>query len=300
MIGTAGRPWLILLLGIASTTQTHLAKAMERQGIETWDLIRARLRGTGEQLEQARGKPAIYVAGLVLNHTTFLWHLLVAPLGGHTALYTSMFGVGLLVLLAYSTWVLKEPISRRELGGALLILSGTVTLGLEAIGRPQLDMGLMDLPQTGLAVVVLLFACLGLVAGGLRSGSARLIGLAFGLSAGTCGALDPFLKGVGQTAGGGAGVPGSTGGWIVLALSFLLGEAAVVVTQWGFYRRARANILVPALNSSYVAVPVLLQALLLPGYQLYASTFLGLALIVVGFALIGGYGRGLGPQPRIG
>jgi hypothetical protein len=41
------RPALILLLGILSTTQTHLAKALERQAIETFDLIRARLKRTG-------------------------------------------------------------------------------------------------------------------------------------------------------------------------------------------------------------------------------------------------------------
>jgi hypothetical protein len=304
----AGNLWLILLLGIASTTQTHLAKAMERQGIETWDMIRARLRRSGDRFEGSNRKSIIYIAGLVLNHTTFLWHLLVAPLGGNTAQYTSMFGVGLLVLLAYSKWVLREPTSRQQSLGALFILSGTLVLGLEGLWRPQLDMGQMDLIATGLAVGFLLAVCLMLMVAGLRRGAPRIIGLAFGLSAGTCGSLDPFLKAVGQTAGGGHFLPGSGGGWIVLGLSFLLGETAVLITQWGFYRRARANVLVPALNSSYVAGPVLLQAFLLPGYSLVWTTGLGLVLIVAGFSLMRGFGRephpsaaqtnlGTAPQP---
>ncbi len=289
--------WLVILLGIASTTQTHLAKALERQGIETLDLIRARLRrtaaGTGSgEIEGKVRKPLIYTVGLILNHTTFLYHLLVAPLGGTAALYTSMFGMGLIALLGYSTGVMKEEISRLELTGAVAILVGTLTIGLEGIGRPALDMGRMDLGATVTAVILLLVTCGVLIVTALRQRSVTLLGLAFGLCAGTCGSLDPFLKVVGQTAGGGGRfAPGTTAGWIVLASSFVVGEVAVLVTQWGFYRRARANILVPAYNCSYIGIPVILQRLLLPGYLLYGTTILGLGLIMAGFVLMRGFAR---------
>jgi hypothetical protein len=282
--------WLIILLGIASTTQTHLAKALERQGIETWDLIRARFQRT--EIEGKVRKPLIYVVGLTLNHTTFIYHLFVAPLGGTTALYTGMYGMGMIALLLYSTQVMAEKITRLELAGAVAILLGTLTIGLEGISRPALNMGRMDLGSTVVAVLLLLGLCLVLIVVGLKNGTPKLIGLVFGLSAGVCGSLDPFLKGVGQTAGGGGPfTPGSIGGWVVLGSSFIVGEAAVLITQWGFYRRARANLLVPAHNCTYVAVPVALQVLLLPGYQFYWSTGLGLVLILAGFVCMRGFGR---------
>lgn len=104
------------------------------------------------------------------------------------------------------------------------------------------------------------------------------------------------LKGVGQTAGGGGRfTPHTAAGWIVLAFSFVIGEVAVLVTQWGFYRRARANVLVPAFNCSYIAVPAILQAALLPGYALYWTTGLGLGLIMAGFGLV----RGFRPGARV-
>ena len=284
--------WLVILLGIASTTQTHLAKALERQGIEALDLIRERLAGSGTGGEGRSRKPLIYGLGLALNYTVFIYHLFVAPLGGTTALYTSMYGLGLVFLLPYTTWVMKERISRLELGGAVAILLGTLIIGVEGISRPALDMGQMDLRGTVVMVAVLLGLCLFLILLGLRNGRPNAIGLAFGLGAGTCGALDPFLKGVGQTAGGGGPfTPGSAGGWAVLASSFVIGWLAWLVTQWGFYRRARANVLVPALNCSYIGVPVLLQALLLPGYSLSWMTWLGLGLIMAGFACLRGFGR---------
>ncbi|NIV35086.1 MAG: hypothetical protein GWN58_38215, partial [Anaerolineae bacterium] len=84
------------------------AKALERQGIETWDLIRERF-GRGKAGSQGRArKPLIYGLGLALNYTTFIYHLFVTPLGGTTALYTSMYGMGLVVLLPYATLVMKE------------------------------------------------------------------------------------------------------------------------------------------------------------------------------------------------
>jgi multidrug transporter EmrE-like cation transporter len=296
---TADHAWLVLLLGILSTTQTHLAKALERQGIATWDLVRARrkrggcLRRNEEEAHQWKGPlsqsgrrriPIIYTMGLILNHTTFLYHLLIAPLGAAIALYTGMYGIGLVALLLYSTWVMKEEITRLQMAGVAAILAGALVIGLEGIARPPLDMGQMSLAATAAAVLLLLGLCLVLVIVGLRNGTPHPIGLAFGLAAGACGSLDPFLKGVGQSAGPGSPfLPGSTGGWAVLVFSFLVGEAAVLLTQWGFYRRAKANLLVPVYNCTYVAVPVLLQAFLLPGYRICWSTLLGLGLIMAGF-----------------
>ncbi|MCJ7622194.1 MAG: hypothetical protein MUO76_01730 [Anaerolineaceae bacterium] len=224
--------WLVLLLGIFSITQTHLAKSLERQGIETLDQLRARLKGTGEQFEGKLKKPLIYIVGLILNHTTFIYHLFVTPLGGTTAQYTGMYGVGLLVLLLYSTQVMKERLSRRELLGALTIFLGTLIIGVEGISRPVLDMSWIDDADVLIALAILLCPCALLLWVGLRSGSQNILGLAFGLSAGICGSLDPFLKGVGQATGASSlFIPGTTGGWGILAFSFVLGEAAVLITQ---------------------------------------------------------------------
>ena len=283
--------WVIIVLGVASTTQTHMAKALERQGIETWDLFRDRLRRSDREVEGRTRKPLIYGLGLALNYTTFIYHLFVTPLGGTTALYTSMYGMGLVVLLPYTMLVMKERISRLELAGAVAILLGTLIIGIEGISRPVLDMGQMDLGWTVVAVGGLTGLGLVLILVGLRDGRPNAIGLAFGLGAGICGSLDPFLKGAGQSAGGGAFTPGSAGGWAVLASSFLIGWLSWWITQWGFYRRARANVLVPAFNCTYIAVPVALQALLLPGYVLSWTTWLGLGLIMAGFACMRGFGR---------
>jgi drug/metabolite transporter superfamily protein YnfA len=277
---------LVILLGILASTQTHLAKALERQGIETWDMLRARLKHTGEQIEGRARKPFIYILGLALNHTTFVYHLLVAPLGGTIAPYAGMYGVGLVVLLAYSTRVMKEEITRLELAGALSILAGSLVIGLESIFRPELDMSMMDL-RGALASLVLLLALAAVgVLFSLKNGSPNVIGAVFGLVAGCLGSMDPILKGIGQTVTGVHALPGNSTGWVIFLSSFLVGEMAVLVTQWAYIKQARANVLVPALNCSYIGLPVFLQAAWMPGYKLFPSTFLGLGLIMGGIVLM--------------
>lgn len=286
MDATPSYPGLVILAGIVSTTQNHLAKALERQGIGTLSHLQARLRGQSSP-GSAPGRTSLtYGLGLILNHTTFIYHLLVAPLGGTTALYTSMYGAGLVALLAYSRTVLKEKNTRTEIFGALAILIGTITIGVEGVLHPAPAMSNINLVEVTWALLALLGGCLTLIVAGLRSGSPNLLGLAFGMAAGICGALDPFLKGVGQTAGGSRFLPQVAGGWIFLALSFFLGETAVVITQWGFIHGARASLLVPALDCAYVSLPVILQAILLPGYSLTILMTTALGLILLGVVLL--------------
>jgi hypothetical protein len=129
-----------------------MAEALERQGIETLDLLRAKLRRYGEQAQDKGRLPLIYTLGLVLNHTTFIYALLVAPLGGTSALLTGMYGIGLVVSPGYSTRVMGEKITRLELGGAIAIVASTLIVGTEAVFRPSLSMSSMDLGDTILAI----------------------------------------------------------------------------------------------------------------------------------------------------
>jgi multidrug transporter EmrE-like cation transporter len=274
---------LVILLGILSSTQIHLAKALERQGIEVFDQLRLRFQGKSQAELGGLKKPFIYSLGLFLNFTVFIYAMFVVPLGGTTALFTSMYGMGLVALLGYSAWVMKEHITRLELIGCVAIMVGTLVIGVENIYRPAPQMSQMSIAPALISILILLSGCIALVVTGQLRRNPNLVGLTFGLAAGILGCLDPFLKGLSQAAGGADRfLPQIPFGWIILVSSFLVGQMAMIITQWGFIHRARANSLVPAYNCSYIIVPILLQALHLPGYTLYFSTLLGLGLIIAG------------------
>jgi drug/metabolite transporter superfamily protein YnfA len=275
---------LVLIFGILSTIQTHLAKALERQGIEIFEQIKARIMKSDQSVEGGVKKPLIYTIGVMLNNTLFIWSTLAQPYGP-PALFSSMFGVGLVVLLGYAAFVLKEKITRLELGGAMGILIGTLILGIENISSPEIDRFTMNLD----AMLIVLGIWLGLnlifIILTSRSKNLALIALAFGALAGGLGSLDPFFKGVGQNYGGHPGIlPSNPVGTIFFISSFVLGFLAFLVTQFGFARKVRASLLVPAYNAAFIALPVAWQAVLLPNYHPTWTTASGLVLIISGVA----------------
>ncbi len=285
---------LVLLLGILSTIQTHMAKALERQGIEVFEQIKTKLQKTGEPTAERGGlkKPVIYTVGVILNNTLFIWSTLAQPYGP-PALFSSMFGVGLVFLMIYAAAVLKENITRREMAGAAAIVLGTLAIGYENISHAEsLDRFTMNLPAFFLALGIWLLLSLFFVVVASRSRNLSLVALAFGLLAGGFGSLDPFFKGVGQNYGGQSGIlPSNAIGTIIFAASFVIGFLAFVVTQIGFAKKVRASLLVPAYNAAFISLPVLWQVLLLPGYRFSWLTGLGLALILSGVAAMQAIGR---------
>ncbi len=282
---------LVLLFGILSSIQVHLAKALERQGIEALEQLKAKLQRSGRPAEGGLRKPVIYTVGVVLNNTLFIWALLAQPYGP-PALFSSMFGVGLVFLMFYAALVLKEPITRREAAGSIAIVAGTLVIGIENIQRAGMDRFTMRLVPLLVALGIWFTFNLVFVFASLRAADLRAAAIAIGLLAGGLGSLDPFFKGVGQNYGGVPGIlPSNWVGGLFFGLSFLIGFSAFVVTQIGFLKKARASLLVPAYNAAYIGLPVIWQALLLPDYRIRVITAVGLLFILAGVVALQAFGR---------
>ncbi|MHA1999134.1 MAG: hypothetical protein ACTSU9_13515 [Promethearchaeota archaeon] len=279
---------IVISLGIWGTIWLHLAKALERHGIEVFDQVRAKLKKEEMVADEGKvKKPVIYFIGIILNSTEGLILLLANLFGEPPALYTNMFGIGLVFLLLYSMKVLKEKITRQELYGAIIIIAGTIVLGVEGIFRPDYDEGTISILNSYVFIFsFLLLACI-FVAIALKVGKVPLIGFTFGLFAGGFGGMDIVFKLLGQAAGGKTNyLPTTVFGWFVFLTSFAISWAAFSLTQWGFARKAPASVLVPAYDSMFVLLPVTFQVFLLPGYVILPSTIVGIVFIIFGIFLM--------------
>jgi drug/metabolite transporter (DMT)-like permease len=283
---TDNNTWIAILIGIISTTQLHLAKALERQGIEVFEQLRAHMKKTGQQVEGGLRKPVLYTMGLTLNNSIFIYPL-IAQRYAPPAVYTSMFGIGLVFLMIYAARVLKEEITRKQVAGSAAIIVGTLVIGVENILRSGYDRSGMALTPTLVLVgAFLVIGTVGLILAS-QANKPESVAVAFGLFCGGCGSLDPFLKGVAQNLSGSPEwMPGSWLGWAIFLPSFVIGFIAFAVTQVGFARKAPAGLLIPAYNASYILLPILLQVVLLPTYLLYWSTYTGMTLIILGMVLM--------------
>ncbi len=123
--------------GIVSTVLLHISKAMERQGIEIFDQIRAKIKNSGANIEGGAKKPTIYIVGLIINNLTIIWMMLATSSGAPASFFTSVFGIGLIALMIYSSRILHEPIQKIEIIGAIILVLGTLIIGIELIYTPQ-------------------------------------------------------------------------------------------------------------------------------------------------------------------
>ncbi|MHA1340031.1 MAG: hypothetical protein ACTSRZ_09435 [Promethearchaeota archaeon] len=288
-------PLIAMLFGIVNTTALHLAKSMERHGIEIFDQIRAKIKSSKENsvadVESRIKKPVIYIIGLIINQTPPLWALLSNMFsGGNSSYFTSMFGIGLIILMIYSVKILKEPIKKIEYIGAVLLILGTLTIGIENLYRPEPQTEL-NLFNTWLIIgIFILISIIFIIVGHVKN-KPILVGILFGAVAGGCGGLDPFFKSMGQTYGvEEAGLlPDFSNPYAVIVwiASFGLGTAGFLITQWGFAKKTDASILVPTYNSIYIVLPVIVYLFAYPGeYQIFITTILGFALIIIGIILM--------------
>jgi len=273
-------PEVTILFGIINTVCMHLAKSFEKQGIEVYDQIRMVVKGEkieGTTKEKLK-KPAIYLTGVVLNNLSPLWAFLSSLFGPITN-FTSMYGLGLIALLIYSRKVLNEEVHKIEFAGAIAILLGTIIIGFENLFLRS-ESPAVSIEGTIISSIIIICYFLVMIGIVLKQNNLKVMGFVFGLAGGGIGVLDPMFKKLYTD-----NMLGLMN-FVALALSFGFGFLAFAITQWGFARKARANILVPAYNSTYILLPIVVSMILISGYEIYITTVVGFALIIVGIVLM--------------
>ncbi len=262
---------IAMLTGVVGTSVIHLSKGIMKHGVG--------LLGT-----QEKGKlkaSAVYTAGMLMNFTNPLW-VIIANRFAPTVYYTSMYGLGLVVLLFFSRFALKEEVSRRQITGALLVVAGTILVGIGRIVNPASPMHLASRSTVfiiagvwALATPIIALAC--------SKSRLPLQELLFGVFGGGLASLEAVLKGVAQAgAEGSTFLPTSTANWWLFAVSFLGAAGAFGMIQWSYLRQCRVSMMATAYNIAYVALPLLVTVLAIPGEQLSLLPLAGLFFFAAG------------------
>jgi drug/metabolite transporter (DMT)-like permease len=263
-----------LIFGILNTLVLHLAKGMERHGIEIFSRKKS--------FKEKGKKPLIYIIGFALNNTVFIWQILGTSFAS-AAVFSSVFGLGLILLMVYSRYILHEEITSPELLGAVLIVTGTTMVGFFYLIEP---------PVTGnvsyvnffilLIIIIILFSILI----GFSWKTKIAVAFIFGAVAGTLGGTDNVLKRIGLSSNNFlevmAGLLQLNLDSFIFLFSFLAGLFAMILTQIGFAKGADASKLVPMYNSLYIVAPVLFELLIVEGASISIGIILSIVVIIVG------------------
>ncbi len=184
------------------------------------------------------------------------------------SLVQPLLAAGLLVLLAFSAFVLHERVGRRELGAVAAIIAGVGAIALADPGRGHSTNGV------AFALAAVLLAAVALGAFILRQPDSRAL-LASAVAADTLGVLAAA-----QAARALPDVP-QTAAWVALAGA---GALTALAAESAALQRRGASRVAPIVLGGQVAVPVMLAPLVLG--ERWSATAGGAGLMVVGLAAV--------------
>lgn len=239
-----------ILFGIMASCTLNLGKALQKQGIKLFERQRM------ESVERAR-KGVIWTIGSVLSLIQPVFQITGQTiLGAPATVYSAMMGTGIVVVLVYSWKVLKEPVSRTEVLGSLLIIAGTTVFGIASIFVPIPPSRSLNVTGfvTALVVVGATFGVLAAISFKVRP----FWGLIWGIIAGSCGGMDNVFKAMSRDTSGIDLGPFSGFGSPLFYISFGLGIGAFFLTQVA-YAHGKAITVVPAYMAFYIVLPLVLE-----------------------------------------
>lgn len=278
-----------LLFGIIGSSQLHLARCLQQEGICSFrnllSLFRFNRTGVRSSLEVKKNKLLVYLTGLILSNTCFIW-IMLANRSGSPGHFTSMYSTGLLITMLYAHLFRKEKFSLNNIIGLILIIGGSVLLGWQSFAFSAVNIfrttRLILFP-----VGSILLLCLGMIVLNLRRNAFKSSALNLGLSAGSLAACDPILKYIGQ--GWNETVtmwPQTAAGWLIFLYSILFTTLSFLILQRAFLENIRIHLLIPAFNAGYIGMPWLVWKILDSKFQFNAILFIALLMILTGLHLL--------------
>jgi drug/metabolite transporter (DMT)-like permease len=279
--------FVAILLGIWNSVLMNLAKGMQRHYITIFDKKKKEATENPTLNSENIRKPTMYIIAIIINQLPFLWAM-ISNMFAPFSYYTSMYGVGLVILLIYSYKVLGESMTIRKIIGAIILIIGTLLLGVDNIIRPELDKSQINMIAAGIYIGVLIVLAIILIPISVKTGKPIVIGVAFGLICGAFQSLDAVIKDIGQSYGveSTGFFPGNLIGWLIFLGSFLSGTFSFVLSQVGFAKKTDASVQVPIANSSFILTPLLFQTISYPGYNLTILSIIGVIIVVTGIMLM--------------
>jgi drug/metabolite transporter (DMT)-like permease len=251
---------------------------MERHGIEIFSKKKS--------FKEKGKKPLIYIVGFALNNTIFIWQILGTTFAS-AAVFSSVFGLGLILLMIYSHYILHEELHKNEFIGAVLIIIGTTSVGIFFVIEPEIN-GPINYLNFFILILVLIILFTIFIAFSWKTGIA--IAFIFGAVAGTLGGTDNVLKRMGLSSSNFfealAGIFWLELDSFIFLFSFLAGFFALILTQIGFAKGAKASRLVPMYNSLYIAAPVIFELIIVEGASISIGIIISIIVIIIGVFLM--------------
>lgn len=254
-----------LVIGFVAYLLLYIGKGLQKYSIE----------GLKVDKTVKSKHSGIWIFGTILTSIYMFvqWGaLLFAPVN----LIAPLEGIGLVVLLLFSFYVLKEAITRIEIIGVVLIIIGIIFVTLFNINTADISISDFNLGSFLVFLVpVLSIEAIAIV--GSHLNDYKFAGLILGLTAGSFQAFQTVSKRITAVAD-----PIITTAFTFV--TFLMATLTLLVTQYGL-AKAKANTVVPCFTSASVTLAILVGIVAL-NETIQVMQIIGIIGVLVGMILL--------------
>jgi multidrug transporter EmrE-like cation transporter len=254
-----------ITIGFVSYIMLYMGKGIQKYAIEGFKedkTIKSKHSGT-------------WIFGTALT-TSFMFIQWIPLTVFHTPmnLIAPLEGIGIVSLFVFSYFVLKEPFSKYEITGALIIIIGTVLINVVARAPEELQREEFKLISFLIALGVILLPTIILSIFVFRKPS-FIKGVLLGLTAGSFMALQTLTKRITDI---------NELALIFTFVTFAIATITLALTQFAF-TMARANIVVPCFASMSIILTIVLGTFTI-NEQIMPIQIAGIVCIVAGIIII--------------
>ncbi len=254
-----------MIIGIIAYVIEYLGKGIQKYSIEGWKVDRSvKSKHTG-----------YFIFGTILT-SLYVFIQWVALIFAPVNLIAPLESLGLVVLILFSYFVLKEKISKIQIVGIIFILIGTVFVTAFSLNAG--DIQYEDFNQVILFIftlTVIIVEIAGIIVSKYKNYKAA--GLIIGITAGTFMALQTVTKRI-------TAIPDPGLALIFTFLSFGVTTLTFIFTQFAF-AKANANIVVPCFTSASITIAILIGVIAL-SEEIILIQVLGIVIIIIGVILL--------------
>nr|MDO8113380.1 hypothetical protein [Candidatus Sigynarchaeota archaeon] len=265
---------LAILFGIVSTVCLNLGKGVQRLGAET---LGKDMRKKWKEKPEERRKIILWIAGSLMTAVAAVAQVAAQMFLDRSSTFVALGGIGILSVVIFSVYVIKEKVSRLQIIGIATIIAGTVLLGFDYTEAT------MSLPGLNFVWYACTVACIGVTMAIVSVKLNKRHGIVFGIIAGVCNGFASIATSF-SVATGGRELTGSIiNPWLVA--SIVVGQGAFWTTQYAFKKGGNASLVVPAQAAFLILVPFINDAFI---YMIPLGIFqvLAFALNIGGIILL--------------
>ena len=254
-----------IIVGLVAYITLYIGKGVQKYAIE----------GFKEDRTVKSKHSGIWIFGTILTASFMLIQIIPLTVF-HTPmnLIAPLEGVGLVSLLFFSFFILKESISKTEILSVILIIAGTILINIVTKDPVELIQSDFNRNSFLIAFGILLFLSIPLTIVGFRKPS-NLVGIALGLNAGCFMAFQTLAKRIMDI------------GDLALIFTFVMFAFATVtlaLTQFAF-TMARANVVVPSFATTSIILTIILGVFVIEE-SIATIQIVGIVCIVIGIIIM--------------